>query len=59
MMDVRPLHSEQDYDWAVGEVTRYFDNEPAPGSPDSDRFEVLAALIKEYEDKNFEMPQGS
>jgi HTH-type transcriptional regulator/antitoxin HigA len=58
MMDVRPLHNEQDYDWAIREVTRYFDHEPAPGSADGDRFEVLSTLIKEYEDKHFAMPRG-
>jgi antitoxin component HigA of HigAB toxin-antitoxin module len=39
----------QDYDWAVREVTRYFEAEPALGTPDGDRFEVLSSLIKEYE----------
>ena len=47
MMDVRPLHNEQDYDWAIREVTRYFDNEPAIGTDDGNRFEVLSTLIKE------------
>ena len=58
MMDVKPLHNEQDYDWAIREVTRYFDREPVPGTADGDRFEVLSALIKDYEDKHFAMPQG-
>ena len=57
-MDVRPIHNEQDYDWAVREVTRYFEAEPALGTPDGDRFEVLSSLIKEYEDKNFATPHG-
>jgi HTH-type transcriptional regulator / antitoxin HigA len=55
MMDVRPLHDEQDYDWAIGEVARYFETQPAISTPDSDRFEVLATLIREYEDEHFEM----
>jgi len=58
MMDVKPLHNEQDYDWAIHEVTRYFDSEPVPGSADGDRFEVLSTLIKEYEDKHFATPHG-
>nr|WP_100181172.1 MULTISPECIES: XRE family transcriptional regulator [Bradyrhizobium] len=52
-MDVRPLHNEQDYDWAIREVSRYFEAEPLPGTPDGDRFEVLSSLIKEYEDNHF------
>jgi HTH-type transcriptional regulator / antitoxin HigA len=57
MMDVRPLHNEQDYDWALSEVAGYFENQPEIGSAEGDRFEVLTTLIKEYEEKHFEMPQ--
>jgi HTH-type transcriptional regulator / antitoxin HigA len=56
MMDVRPLHNERDYDWAIREVTRYFENQPDPGTADGDRFEVLSTLIKQYEDMHFEIP---
>jgi HTH-type transcriptional regulator / antitoxin HigA len=58
MMDVKPLHNEEDYDWAIREITRYFEDEPALGSADGDRFEVLSTLIKEYEDKHFATPHG-
>jgi HTH-type transcriptional regulator/antitoxin HigA len=58
MMNVKPLHEEQDYDWAIGEVTRYFESQPEPGTDEGDRFEVLATLIKDYEDQHFEIPQG-
>lgn len=58
MMDVRPLHDEQDYDWAIREVSRYFEVEPTPGTPDGDRFEVLSSLIKAYEDNHFAITQG-
>jgi HTH-type transcriptional regulator/antitoxin HigA len=50
-MDIRAIHNDADYAWAMNEVRQYFDNEPAPGSPDGDRFEVLLQLIKAYEDK--------
>jgi HTH-type transcriptional regulator/antitoxin HigA len=53
MMDVRPLHNEQDYNWAMSEVAYYFDNQPTLGTPNSDRFEVLTTLIREYEDLHF------
>jgi len=49
-MDIRPLKTEADYDWALAEITRYFENEPEVGSPDGDRFDVLATLIEAYED---------
>ena len=56
MMDVKPLHTEEDYSWALGEIAPYFDNQPAQGSADGDRFEVLSTLIKEFEDRHIEMP---
>lgn len=59
MMDVKPLHNEQDYDWAIREITRYFEAEPMHGTADGDRFEVLSILIKDYEDKHFTMPIAS
>jgi HTH-type transcriptional regulator/antitoxin HigA len=52
-MDVRPVETEADYDWALKEIERYFDHEPAKGSPDGDRFSVLSALIGAYEDKHW------
>lgn len=58
MMDVRPIHDEQDYDWAIREVTRYFEAEPEPGTDEGNRFEVLSTLIKEYEDKHFATTHG-
>jgi HTH-type transcriptional regulator/antitoxin HigA len=56
MMDVRALHTEADYDWALKEVERYFDSPPEPGTPDADRFDVLSALIEKYEDSEVEIP---
>jgi HTH-type transcriptional regulator/antitoxin HigA len=57
-MDVRPLCNEQDYDWAVREVAHYFEVDPALGTADGDRFELLSILIKEYEDKHFAISHG-
>lgn len=48
-MDVRPIKTEADYDWALKEIERYFEDEPAPGTPESQRFDVLASLIEHYE----------
>ena len=58
MMNVRAIHTKADYEWALKEIGRYFENEPAPGSKDGDRFEVLTELIKSYEDKVFAIPQA-
>jgi HTH-type transcriptional regulator / antitoxin HigA len=56
MMDVRALHTEADYEWALSEIERYFDNLPEPGSPEGDRFDVLATLVEAYEDEHHPIP---
>lgn len=56
-MDVRPIHTAQDHEWALAEVARYFDNEPEVGSEDGNRFEILSTLIADYERRHFPMPK--
>ena len=51
-MEIRPIKSEEDYKAALREVSTYFDNEPAPGSAEGDRFEVLITLLESYEAKH-------
>jgi HTH-type transcriptional regulator/antitoxin HigA len=34
---IRPLRSEADYDAALDEIERYFENEPKPGTQQADR----------------------
>jgi HTH-type transcriptional regulator/antitoxin HigA len=53
MMDIRPISSEADYDWALSEIKQYFDREPAMGTPQAARFDVLATLIEAYEAKHW------
>ena len=52
-MDVRPIKTEADYRWALAEVEHYFEHQPDPGTPDGDRFEVLADLIEACENRNW------
>lgn len=51
--DVRPIRTADDHRWALAEVDRYFAKEPAVGTPDGDRFEVLLTLIAAYEERVF------
>jgi HTH-type transcriptional regulator/antitoxin HigA len=53
MKNIRPIKTEDDYAWALAEITAYFDNQPEVGSPDGDRFDVLATLIEAYEDRHY------
>jgi HTH-type transcriptional regulator / antitoxin HigA len=48
-MEIKPIHTEADYDTALADIEQYFDNEPVRGSPEADRFEILLALIGAYE----------
>jgi HTH-type transcriptional regulator/antitoxin HigA len=48
---IRPLRSEREYAAALDEIEAYFDNEPAPGTPAADRFDLLALVIEDYEGK--------
>ena len=50
---IRPIRSEADYDAAIEEIERYFKNEPKPGTPEADRFDLLALTIEDYERKRW------
>lgn len=52
-MDVRALHDEADYDWALGEVVRYFTDPPRRATAEADRFDVLSDLIEAYEQRRW------
>jgi HTH-type transcriptional regulator / antitoxin HigA len=54
-MDIRPIHTDADYHTALKVVAPWFDNEPAPGTEEADRFEILLTLIEAYEAKHFPM----
>ncbi len=50
---IRPLRSEADYEAALDEIERDFDHEPAQGTPEADRFDLLALVIEDYERKRW------
>lgn len=52
-MDIRALRTEADYEWALAEITQYYENEPKVGSPQADRFDVLSDLIEVYETRHW------
>ena len=55
MNDIRPLRTEADYDAALEAIEAYFVNEPEPGTPDADRFDLLALVIADYERRHWEI----
>lgn len=52
-MDIRPIHTEEDYKAALRQLSAYFDNQPTPGTADGDRFEILLTLVEAHEAKHY------
>jgi len=52
-MEIRPIRNEAEYDAALKNIERYFEHEPAPGTPEADRFDLLALVIEDYENKHW------
>ncbi|WP_273829786.1 type II toxin-antitoxin system HigA family antitoxin [Pseudomonas chlororaphis subsp. aureofaciens] len=52
-MQIRPIHTDQDYRAALKQVSALFDNEPEPGTAEGDYFDVMVTLIEAYEAKHF------
>src|ERR1700722_19036347 len=50
---IRPIRSESEYDVALTEIGRYFEKEPKRGTPEADRFDLLALIIEDYERKRW------
>ncbi len=48
-MNIRPIHSKADYKAALKEVSALVDRDPAPGTPQGDRLDVLTTLVQAYE----------
>ena len=53
-MEIKPIKTEADYEAALKEIERLFDVEP--GTPESDRLEVLTTLVEAYEDEHYAIP---
>jgi len=53
-MDIKPIKTEEDYQAALKEIRSLF--HALPDTPEGDRLEVLAALVKAYEKKHYPIP---
>lgn len=52
-MNIRPIHTDEDYRAALRNVSALFNNEPEPGTPEGDYFDIMITLIEAYEAKQF------
>jgi HTH-type transcriptional regulator/antitoxin HigA len=48
-MEIRPIHTDADYQAALKEVSALVDADPQPGTPEGDRLDNLATLVEAYE----------
>jgi HTH-type transcriptional regulator/antitoxin HigA len=48
----RPIRTEAEYRVALAEVEHFFRVEPTKGTPEADRFDLLALLIEVYEEQH-------
>ncbi len=53
-MEVKPIHTEQDYEAALSEIEHLFDSEP--DTPDGEKLEIFAMLVEDYETKHYPIP---
>ncbi len=53
-MDIKPIRTEQDYDAALEAIEAVWGAEP--GTAEADRLEVLALLVKNYEERHHPIP---
>lgn len=50
-MDTKVIRTEEQHSAYLAEISELIEAEPAPGSPESDRLELLTVLVEAYEDK--------
>ena len=55
---IRRITTEAEYEAALDEIEHYFDKEPAPGTPEAERFDVLARAIEAYESEHWAIEAG-
>ena len=48
-MDIRPIHTKQDYKATLKEISALMELDPDAGTPAGDRLEILATLVQAYE----------
>lgn len=52
-MNIRPIHTNEDHEAAIGRLNALLELDPEPDSEDGAELEVLATIIEKYEAENF------
>ncbi len=54
-MNIHPIHTQADYKTALKEVSTLIDMDPAVGTEQADRLEVLGTLVEAFEAKHYKL----
>ena len=54
-MDIKPIRTKADYKAALKTVSRLVALDPARGTADGDKLDILATLVQAYEAEHFPM----
>lgn len=54
-MDIKPIRNNDDYQAALKDIAVLMETDPALGTPEGDRLDILATLVQAYEQRNFPM----
>ena len=54
-MNIRPVHTEAVYKATLKEISKLMTTDPALGTPDGDRLDVLVTLVQAYEARHHVM----
>lgn len=52
-MDIKPIRTEEDYKATLKEVAALMESDPALGTPDGDRLDVLVTLVEAFEARHY------
>ncbi len=56
-MDIRPIHTEEDYNSSLREVEELMELDPEPGTTESDLLEILSVLVEKYEEEHYKISE--
>jgi HTH-type transcriptional regulator/antitoxin HigA len=52
-VDIKPIHTDEEFESSIREVSRLMDAQPAEGTPEFDWLDIMATLLVAYEAKHF------
>ncbi len=51
-MNIRPIHTEDDYRAALADISALMESDPAPDTPNGDWLDILATQVQTYESRH-------